>query len=112
MRDTLIDLYLEGAAEERCGFVLEDGTLVEISNVHSEPTKGFRMDPFELLQHLDDPLVGTWHTHPDGDPNLSQEDYAGFLNWPHLKHYIVGTLDGEPTVEAFEVVDGLVLKCD
>src|SRR3546814_6030680 len=70
----LIDLYNEGSALERCGFVLRDGTVVEITNVHDEPERGFRMAPARVLEYVDNPdLVGTWHTHPGGDPNLSQE---------------------------------------
>ncbi|WOF44373.1 Mov34/MPN/PAD-1 family protein [Sphingopyxis indica] len=112
MLDTLVKLYGEGASIERCGFLLKDGTLVEVPNVHSEPEKGFDMDSAAMIEHLEKPLVATWHTHPGGDPNLSQEDYAGFLNWPHLKHYIVGTRDGEVTVECYIVEDGLVIRCD
>ncbi|SKB62193.1 Mov34/MPN/PAD-1 family protein [Sphingopyxis flava] len=107
----LIDLYLEGHTVERCGFIFRDGSIVEIDNVHSEPERGFRMDPKQILEHVDNPdLVGTWHTHPGGDPNLSQEDYAGFLSWPHLEHHIVGELRGTPTVESFVIDNGLVLK--
>src|SRR3546814_11024753 len=88
------------SALERCGFVLRDGTVVEITNVHDEPERGFRMAPARVLEYVDNPdLVGTWHTHPGGDPNLSQEDYAGFLHWPALEPLIVGTLDCETTTE-------------
>lgn len=108
---SLIDLYDEGSNLERCGFVFADGSLVEIDNIHDTPERGFRMDPAQILEHVDNPdLTGTWHTHPGGDPNLSQEDYAGFMNWPHVEHHIVGTLGGKTKVETFAVDSGLVLK--
>src|SRR3546814_7260037 len=59
----LIDLYNEGSALERCGFVLRDGTVVEITNVHDEPERGFRMAPARVLEYVDNPdLVGTWRS--------------------------------------------------
>lgn len=102
------DLYKHDVKEERCGVVLKDGTIVEGANLHDEPEKGFRLDPMTLLENEDE-LAGTWHTHPDSDPNLSQEDYAGFLNWPNLSHFIIGLRAGEVVVKEYIVENGLVV---
>lgn len=100
-----------GDVEERCGLVLKDGTLVEIPNIAEDKTLGYRMDPAEVLPYMDD-VAGTWHTHPDTDPNLSGEDYSGFLAWPDLEHSIVGLRNGAVTVTRYRVEDGMVLGCD
>lgn len=97
--------------EERCGVILKDTTVVEITNVASDKTTSYKMCPKELLPIIDD-VVATWHTHPDSDPNLSEEDRVGFLMWPKLAHYIVGRRAGKVVVEKYRVEDGFVLICD
>jgi len=89
--------------EERCGLILKDGTVFQTPNRHDDPTIGFRIPGWEMVQH-EDQLLGTWHTHPGGTSVLSQEDYNGFLNWPQLTHFVVGN-DG---VRAYRVEDGIV----
>ena len=93
-----------GDVAERCGLVLKNGRLIETENTHEDPIKGFRIDARELLKHEDN-LAGTWHTHPGMSANLSNEDRKGFLQWPHLTHYIIGT-DG---VRSYVVEDGMVM---
>jgi proteasome lid subunit RPN8/RPN11 len=101
---------LSPGAGETCGLILEDGAFVTVDNIHPEPVKGFVMDPKGLLQHVEQ-AVATWHTHPGRDPNLSQEDMAGFRQWPRLTHHIFGIRDGEPTVATFKVLeDGTVVS--
>jgi proteasome lid subunit RPN8/RPN11 len=96
---------------ERCGLILKDGTILELVNVHDTPERGYRMDPTAALPHLEN-LTGTWHTHPDSDPNLSEEDYAGFLAWPDLEHYIIGRRNGQLAVSKYIVEEGMVIECD
>lgn len=96
---------------ERCGLILKDGTIVEIANVADDPVTSYRMNAAEVVLHLDE-TVATWHTHPDDDPNLSGADYAGFLSWPHLEHYIVGRRNGKIVTLKYKVENGLVLGCD
>lgn len=93
---------------ELCGLVLNDGTVIQLPNIHEEPVKGFHIDPQALLDHLEQ-AVGTWHTHPGRDPNLSEEDMAGFRQWPSLEHHIVGIRDGEHCVHTFKVLEGDVV---
>ncbi|BCJ91773.1 hypothetical protein IZ6_25080 [Terrihabitans soli] len=75
--------------EERVGFILRSGEIVEVKNVCEKPEEGFEVSGDDLLKHLPE-IVGTWHTHPSGSSNLSMEDMAGFLNWPDWEHFIVG----------------------
>ena len=73
---------------ERCGFVLADGELVELSNCHEDPRNGFRIDAAEILKY-GGRVIATWHTHPLYGPNLSVEDYKCFLDWPEWQHIII-----------------------
>ena len=108
MLETLLQ---PGDTEERCGLILTDESIVEIENVAEDKVNSYRMNPVGVLPFVDN-LAGTWHTHPDSDPNLSEEDYAGFLAWPDLEHYIIGRRSGHITVMKYRVEDGLVLACD
>lgn len=98
---------------ERCGLVLTDGSIVEIENIAEEPTLGYDMNPEGVLPFLQNNMIAeTWHTHPQGDPNLSGEDYRGFLAYPDLVHNIIGTRDGKVVTTRWRVQDGLVVGCD
>ena len=97
--------YDKAEMVEKCGLVLLDGTILETENTHSSPEEGFRI-PAKLLVEHEDNLYGTWHTHPRDTANLSQADYAGFNQWPRLRHFIIG-IDG---VRCFTVEDGLIVE--
>jgi proteasome lid subunit RPN8/RPN11 len=102
IQQQLLDLYNHEVSEERCGLVTDEGELIELDNGHDQPELGYVMNARQVLTAMDDYIItGTWHTHPDDDPNLSQEDYAGFSLWPDLIHYIVGMRDGAKTVASF-----------
>lgn len=104
----LAELFDPEVEEELCGLITAEGAVIAVTNIHPEPTKGFRLDPVTMLDLMNTyEIAGTWHTHPYGDATFSQEDYAGFLNWPDLTHYVVG-LGGE--VRAYIVEDNLVLN--
>ncbi|MBD9544247.1 hypothetical protein IB276_32910 [Ensifer sp. ENS04] len=95
----LLELY-EGP-QERCGFILKTGEIVEVVNICPTPTNGFDMRGEDLIRYT--PIASaSWHTHPGEDSNLSAGDFQSFLNWPELDHYIVGN-DG---VTRFRVEDG------
>lgn len=75
---------------ERAGFVLADGTIVELENKSDTPGNEFRADDAQLLEHIDnDEIVALWHTHPAGSNALSPEDWNAFLDWPGVQHIIV-----------------------
>lgn len=102
---------LDYAAEERCGVVRPDGTIWQLANISREPQRGFVMEPRGFLAELDAGATETWHTHPGRDPNLSEDDMAGFRAWPHLVHHIIGIRDGKPAIETYKVIEGdIVVK--
>lgn len=102
----LVEKYVDDvAAPERCGFVLPDGQVVEVKNICHEPADGFDISGEDLLEY-EDRAAGSWHTHTGKDCNLTREDLLSFLNWPTLKHYIVGS-DG---VAVYVVEKGNVLR--
>jgi proteasome lid subunit RPN8/RPN11 len=103
----LFDLYEDSFEEERCGFILKDGDLIELRNSHPEPTIGFEIDPKDTLAYIDQ-LAAIWHTHPQEPSVLSGEDKSCMEQWPDLKHYIVG----EDGVRVYVVKDGVVLNED
>jgi proteasome lid subunit RPN8/RPN11 len=106
-------LLLASDTEERCGVLLKDGSIVEIENLAEDKENSYDMNPAPIVPLLEaDAVAATWHTHPNGDCNLSGEDYKGFLSWPDLEHIIIGRRDGEVIVTRYRIEDGLVLTCD
>jgi proteasome lid subunit RPN8/RPN11 len=75
-RDWLIKRAKQGAPYEVCGFILGDGSVVEIPNVATDPTKTFAMDREHLVTKVPDPkaVVALWHSHPDGRQAPSDTD--------------------------------------
>lgn len=111
MPDTTSLLTPEGTPE-RCGILTKDGEILELTNCHDDPLRGFRVSPLDIITHFDN-AVATWHTHPGADPNLSEEDYAGFMQWPDLEHHIIGVRDGQPLVIRYAVEEGVLVNlCD
>jgi proteasome lid subunit RPN8/RPN11 len=99
----LLEYYtLEGV--ERVGFILIDGSIIEVENISSTPYLTASVDPAFLVEN-EDRLLASWHSHPGATSQLSGDDYQAFSNWPDLKHYIVGS-DG---VSSYIVVKGKVV---
>lgn len=98
----LLEFY-EGN-EERVGFVLKSGEIVEVMNICEKPEEGFKVSGIDLLR-LTPHAQATWHTHPKADSNLSTDDWHAFLNYPELEHYIIGN-DG---LTKYVVENGAVL---
>lgn len=98
----LLDLLTPG--NERVGFILKTGEIVEVDNVCDEPEDGFDVRGEDLLRYL--PIAtASWHTHPGTSSNLSVNDYETFLNHPNLDHFIIGD-DG---ITKYVVRDGVVI---
>ena len=89
---------------ERVGFILSDGSVVEVKNCHPTPKDGFDVCIEDIIKY-EDQATGTFHTHPGHTSNLSDVDWVCYLNWPRLLHFIVGS-DG---VRCFAVRDGAVI---
>lgn len=95
---------LEGP-NERCGFILTDGSIVEIENVAPEPQHSFLAKGEDVLRYIDE-VAATWHTHPGGTSNLSVGDADTFKFWPDCLHHIVG----EDGVSTYEVRNQVVMR--
>lgn len=103
MIDKLKDL--DTSEQERVGFVLASGEVVEVQNVAEDPKVSFSVSTEDLLKYEDE-AIAAWHTHPKGGVNLSAEDYEAFMMWPDWDHYIIGS--GQ--VAKYKVEDGVVVK--
>lgn len=88
---------------ERCGVVYASGETVELPNLHPTPSNHFLILEEELLKPE---VVGTFHTHPTTGPNLSIDDYHGFMSYPKLRHYIIS---GDQ-IWCFYVIDGILCR--
>jgi proteasome lid subunit RPN8/RPN11 len=86
MNESLLAMW--NPLAERCGFILTDGSIVEVPNIHQNPEKFFEISP-ESIGQYEGRVSATWHTHPQTGPNLSVEDYRAFQNYPDWFHYIV-----------------------
>src|ERR1041384_5952908 len=87
---------------ERRGLILTRGRVIECQNIAEDPERGFEIPPDDLVKYEKE-LTGTWHTHPGESSGLSLKDTYGFLAWPKLRHFIIGT-DG---VSEYRVEDGI-----
>lgn len=106
----LIEQLTEAGSEERCGVISREGEVLQLTNMHDTPAEGFRFSAEDALLWLaSGEADATWHTHPGEDPNLSEQDYAGFLQWPNMNHWVVGLRDGEPLAVEYTISDGLVV---
>ena len=87
----LLEKLGEPDTPERGGFVMKDGSLMELENRSTTPNEGAILDmqPDQLALLSD--AVATWHTHPGATSNLSVGDNDTFTSWPALLHVIVGT---------------------
>ena len=99
----LDDLY-DDQGPERVGFVLLDGSIVEVENIAEDPENGFDVKPSDMVAYAS-VASATWHTHPGSHNNLSVKDYNAFKSWPQLDHYVIG----KNGTRCYQVVDGDVL---
>lgn len=91
--------------QERVGFVLTDGSVVECMNICDDPENGFDVSDADLARYCDD-AVATWHTHPNGTKLLSVGDHESFRANDDLLHFIVAP-DG---LAAYRVEGGFVMN--
>lgn len=95
--------FIDGLPRERVGLVLDDGEVVELPNISSEPEDSFFVSATDMLPYLDR-VRATWHTHPMGGLEPSSMDMVFFRSWPDLTHWIVAQ-EGE---RSFVVRNGQV----
>lgn len=77
---------------ERCGFILKNGTQIEVPNIHLDPQKHFQIADEDIEKYLPD-VAYFWHSHPSNVLNLSLSDYFCFLTYPEHRHRIYGEND-------------------
>lgn len=92
-------------SKERCGFVLDNGLCIDVKNICEDPVNGFDISGEDLMRYSET-AIGSWHTHPGADSNLTVDDQKSFLSYPDLTHYIVGS-DG---VSSYVVQAGKVIR--
>lgn len=106
LNDRLLQLH-NPQGIERVGFILAGDDLIEVPNISPSPQNSFMVRGEDILKYaIDGPAVATWHTHPQKDANLTVQDHEMFMNYPTLKHYIVGT-DG---VRSYSVAKGKIVN--
>jgi len=81
-----ITKFYNHLGEESCGFVLPEG-IVSVKNRSKKPYDEFEMSEKDIIK-FEDKAIGTWHTHPKSNCNLSVADYLCFLAFPEWAHYI------------------------
>lgn len=96
---------LSSPDEERCGYVLDDWTIVLVRNLAENPEREFQFDPdqqFRIVKAMRPRIIGMFHTHPSGSHRPSQKDID---SWPPMDgfRYWIGT---SKTVAEWEMDDG------
>jgi proteasome lid subunit RPN8/RPN11 len=72
---------------EVCGFVMRDGSIIEIRNVAENPYDTFTMDLRQIRPRVDvRKIAAIWHTHPGGDirPSGADPEAIRRCEWGYL----------------------------
>lgn len=80
--------YLKKWDLERCGFILNNGAVVELPNSHVDPMNAFSISRLDAEEYKGK-IAAIWHTHCSDNYNLSMTDYDGFLEHPDFTHFII-----------------------
>jgi proteasome lid subunit RPN8/RPN11 len=110
--DELVAHAREDAPNECCGYLwAEDGEVKGVKRAEN-PRKspyGYEFDfpTLSAVNELDEQFqVGTYHSHPRSSAEPSQTD-INLANYPDWL-YVIVSLDGAPTVQAWWIRDGKV----
>lgn len=78
----------QSVPHETCGFVMKDGTVIEIPNASIDPHKSFAMSRQHLADRVPNPelIEAIWHTHPSGShlPSAGDLDMLAVCQWRYL----------------------------
>lgn len=77
---------------ERCGYILNDWTMVLMRNISKSPGDSFSFDRNQQLALVRDSryrIMGIFHTHPAGKLEPSEKDVKGWPPIPGLRYWIV-----------------------
>jgi proteasome lid subunit RPN8/RPN11 len=89
---------------ECCGFILESGIIYPAHNVVDSlynksltSKNAFLIDDvsWNMASNQKSPIAGIYHSHPNGNPNMSAEDEV-MLHWENMYYVIVGLIDHNP----------------
>ncbi len=86
---------------EACGFIMRDGSIIEIANIHENPYDNFSMDLRQIRRRVNlNRVAAIWHTHPGGDIRPSEADLEAIrlCEWG----YLIVTADEVALYEAQE----------
>lgn len=97
-RDWLLRRAIQGAPHEVCGFIMRDGSVVEIPNSAIDPHRDFAMAKHHLVDRVPNPsdVVAIWHSHPNRNPKPSKNDIYAVKCQAVQQHwvYLIVTSDG------------------
>ena len=74
--------------EERCGFILKSGEIVEVPNIAPNPQHEFEVSEEDFEKYYSE-VAASWHTHTNDFSNLSLSDYYTFQGLPEWDHWVV-----------------------
>ncbi len=89
---------------ECCGFILENGSIQSAQNViHNLYDKSltsrnaFLIDgqSWHIASNRESPIIGIYHSHTNGDSNMSSSDTT-FLKWDSHYYLIIALTDSNP----------------
>lgn len=91
---------IQAAPYEACGFILNDGEIVEVANGAENPLEEWQMTAEDLSKRLTaeqfSQIIAVWHTHPRGSKAPSPKDIQAMIvgaikqDWM----YLIATQDG------------------
>lgn len=90
VRQWLMRRAAQAAPHEACGFVMDDGSIVEIRNVSPYPARRFAMDRQQVYEKIGDridAITGVWHTHPSGIPKPTATDIESIARGAVQRHW-------------------------
>lgn len=89
-REWLCHRASEAYPYEVCGFILKDGSVLEMPNVADDPRRSFLMSQADLIEKVPNPDVieGLWHSHPRGTTTPSAGDME-MLRLCEWRYFIV-----------------------
>lgn len=98
-RQWLMRRAAQAAPLEACGFIMENGEIIEIRNVSLAPMRAFKMDWPQAVEKIGDRpefISGIWHTHPSGTTEPSHTDLDGIKLGAIARHwdYYIVTASG------------------
>lgn len=96
MRGIIAELANAEAPKEACGFILDDGSVVSVTNVDDAPWYRFRMDEAEAASWWGSGHVAAvWHSHPTGPAVPSEGDEEHALGMSGVLAHLIYSVEDE-----------------